>query len=134
MKTVFARIAKPLVLTVLAWAMAGCGGDTEAPSGTASAQTSLTAPPAASEPDGEGIYNKFCFSCHAAGVAGAPKLGDAETWAPRLAQGRELLLKHTIEGIAPGMPAKGLCNQCSDEDLAAALDYMLESLDETADG
>lgn len=112
--------------------LAGCGDDAAAPTST-SGQASLTAPPASSEPDGEGIYNKFCFSCHAAGVAGAPRLGDVEAWAPRLAQGRDLLLQHTIEGMPPGMPAKGLCNQCSDAELAASLDYMLATL-EPADG
>lgn len=74
---------------------------------------------------GEAVYQRYCFSCHAAGVAGAPKLGDAETWAPRLAKGREQLLHSTIKGMTPGMPERGLCFDCSDEELAAAIDYML---------
>ena len=74
---------------------------------------------------GEQTYNRFCLSCHAAGIAGAPKVGSAEAWAPRVAQGRDVLLQRTIEGIAPGMPARGLCRSCSDEQLADAIDYML---------
>ena len=76
---------------------------------------------------GEQIYLNTCFSCHAAGVAGAPKVGNAEAWAPRIAKGPEALLAATIEGITPGMPPKGLCMDCTDEELAQAIDYMIES-------
>jgi cytochrome c5 len=72
------------------------------------------------------VYTRFCFSCHAAGVAGAPRVGEAAAWAPRIAKGREALIASTIEGIPPGMPPKGLCSSCSDEELAASVDYMLE--------
>jgi len=71
------------------------------------------------------IYNRFCFSCHAAGIAGAPKTGVSEAWAPRLAKGRAALLQATIQGVAPGMPPMGLCMQCTEGELAAAIDYML---------
>lgn len=74
---------------------------------------------------GEETYNRFCFSCHASGVAGAPKFGDVEAWAPRLAKGRELLLQSTREGIAPGMPVMGLCTSCTAEDLENVVDYMI---------
>lgn len=76
-------------------------------------------------PSGEVIYNRFCFSCHAAGIAGAPKAGVPEVWRPRLAKGRAALLQSTIQGIRPGMPAMGLCMQCSEAELAAAIEYML---------
>lgn len=124
-------VSAPLFALLALTVLAGCGDGGGSTQASSSGQASLTAPPATSEPDGEAIYNKFCFSCHAAGVAGAPRLGDTDAWAPRVAQGRELLLKHTIEGIAPGMPAKGLCNQCSEEELAASLDYMLDALEPT---
>jgi cytochrome c5 len=75
---------------------------------------------------GEQVYTRFCFSCHAAGIAGAPRVGDADAWAPRVAKGHEALLRSTVEGIPPGMPPKGLCSQCRDDELAAALDYMIE--------
>ena len=71
------------------------------------------------------VYENFCFSCHAVGLSGAPKLGDAEAWAPRIAKGADLLLKTTIEGIPPAMPQRGLCMDCTDEELAAAIDYMV---------
>jgi cytochrome c5 len=76
---------------------------------------------------GEETYNRFCFSCHAAGIADAPKFGDAAAWAPRIAKGEALLLRSTREGIAPGMPAMGLCLSCSDAELAAAIDYMVSA-------
>ena len=74
---------------------------------------------------GEDIYNRSCFSCHGAGVAGAPKTGDAAAWAPRIAKGPELLLESTKTGIPPGMPPMGMCMSCSDADLAAAIEYMI---------
>ncbi|MCR9278520.1 MAG: c-type cytochrome [Pseudomonadaceae bacterium] len=120
-----------LILMSLALLIAGCGDSSS--TDPASSNAALTAPPVSTAPDGEGIYNKFCFSCHAAGVAGAPKLGDVEAWAPRIAQGMDVLMKHVVEGMPPGMPAKGLCNQCSNEELAASLDYMLDSLPKASD-
>jgi len=98
--------------------LAGCSQEPAA--GAGSAGSVATAPQS-----GESIYQKFCISCHAAGIAGAPRTGDAEAWAIRAAKGREALLASTINGIAPGMPARGLCSRCSDEELAKALDYML---------
>ncbi len=74
---------------------------------------------------GEDIYNKFCFSCHAAGVAGAPMVGDKEAWSMRIAKGNELLLLSTLEGMPPGMPPMGLCMACTEEDITAAIEYMV---------
>lgn len=120
-----------LILMSLALLIVAC--DDSSSTDTAGSSPSLGAPAVTAEPDGEGIYNKFCFSCHAAGVAGAPKLGDVEAWAPRVAQGMDIMMKHVVEGMPPGMPAKGLCNQCSNEELAASLDYMLDSLPKPAE-
>ena len=72
----------------------------------------------------EGIYNTYCVACHAAGIAGAPKLGDAAAWAPRLAKGNEMLVTNAINGIG-AMPAKGTCMSCSDEDIRVTVEYML---------
>ena len=66
--------------------------------------------------------------CHAAGVAGAPKPGDKADWGPRIAQGKDTLYKHAIEGYtgAKGMmPARGGNTKMSDEDVKAAVDYMV---------
>jgi cytochrome c5 len=75
---------------------------------------------------GEKTYQNYCFSCHTPGLSGAPKTGDTEAWAPRIAKGADLLLATTIEGIPPAMPPRGMCFDCSDEDLAAAIDYMVQ--------
>lgn len=77
---------------------------------------------------GESIYKQSCFACHAAGVAGAPKLGDKAAWAPRIAQGNETLYTHSIKGFqgkAGMMPAKGGNVSLSDADVKAAVDYMV---------
>jgi len=85
------------------------------------------ATPAASP--GEAAYNKVCFACHAQGVAGAPKYGDAAAWAPRIAKGIETLHKHAIEGFqgeAGLMPPKGGAVDMADDDVKAAVDFMVK--------
>lgn len=72
----------------------------------------------------EEVYRSFCFVCHDAGVAGAPKLGDAAAWDPRIAQGMDTLLSHVVNGFN-AMPAKGTCMACSEDDLSAAIEYMI---------
>lgn len=74
-------------------------------------------------------YTKYCASCHNAGVADAPKLGEAAEWVSRIEKGRDALLQTTIDGIPPGMPKKGLCMSCSEEQLVDAIDYMLAAID-----
>lgn len=75
---------------------------------------------------GEQVYNRYCFSCHAAGVAGAPRVGDRQGWQPRVDKGRAALLESTVGGVPPGMPPRGLCSDCTDEELSAAIDYMIQ--------
>lgn len=77
----------------------------------------------AEEPAGKATYDSKCAVCHASGVAGAPKLGDKEAWAPRIAAGMDSLMKSAIEG-KNAMPPKGTCMDCSDADLKAAVEYM----------
>ncbi|MGB5306531.1 MAG: c-type cytochrome [Gammaproteobacteria bacterium] len=74
---------------------------------------------------GEEIYNGKCKVCHANGVAGAPKLDDKAAWEPRIAQGMDTLMTNVTKGLR-AMPPKGTCMDCSDADLQAAVDYMLE--------
>jgi len=88
----------------------------------AEAMTGIAQPDLAA---GEATYGRFCFSCHAAGVAGAPKLGDGEDWAPRIAKGLDMLVATSIEGIPPGMPAKGLCMSCTEEDMRNTVAWMI---------
>ena len=78
---------------------------------------------------GEEVYSSSCQGCHAVGAGGAPKLGDAADWGKRAEQGMDTLYKHAIEGLnnIGMMPAKGLCMSCSDEEIMAAVDYMVEN-------
>jgi cytochrome c5 len=96
-----------------------------------SAAVAVAAAPAAA-PAGEGpgaaIYQKSCSACHAAAVAGAPKFGDKAAWEPRLAQGMDTLMTTAIDGKG-GMPPRGTCADCSDEDLKLAIEYMLSKAD-----
>ena len=54
---------------------------------------------------------------------GAPKVGDAAAWAPRLAKGNDVLLKHVVEGFN-AMPPKGTCMDCTDEDFKKLIEKM----------
>ena len=72
-------------------------------------------------------FNKSCATCHNAGIAGAPKFGDAGAWASRIEKGIDVLYASTINGLPPGMPQKGMCFSCSDDDLRALVDYMVDA-------
>jgi len=72
-------------------------------------------------------YKKSCATCHNAGLAGAPKLGDKEQWVSRIGKGIDVLYSSIINGLPPAMPAKGMCFSCSDDDLKALVDYMVNS-------
>jgi cytochrome c5 len=80
---------------------------------------------AASDFDVEATYNQSCMACHTTGAAGAPVLGDTEAWNERLEKGMDQVLANAINGIG-AMPARGLCMSCSDDDLQALIDYMIE--------
>lgn len=88
-----------------------------APAATTGTQTAAA--------DGQNIYKASCQACHAAGVAGAPKLGDKDAWAPRIAKGSDAMYTSVIKGLN-AMPPKGACMSCSDDELRAAVDYMVE--------
>lgn len=79
---------------------------------------------ASSARSGSEIYDTKCALCHASGAAGAPKMGDAGAWAPRIAQGVDTLYTHAIGGFN-GMPAKGLCFDCSDDEVKSGVDHMV---------
>ncbi|WP_107852760.1 c-type cytochrome [Oceanimonas marisflavi] len=76
---------------------------------------------------GEAVYTAACSACHGTGAAGAPIKGDADAWGPRVAKGRETLLNHALNGFN-GMPARGACGNCSDEEIANAVDYMMNAI------
>ena len=80
------------------------------------------APAAATAGAGEALYKQTCQVCHAAGVAGAPKLGDKAAWAPRLAEGLDAVYAIAVKGKG-AMPPRG-GSQASDADLRAAVEFM----------
>ncbi|SFM00740.1 c-type cytochrome [Marinobacter zhejiangensis] len=74
---------------------------------------------------GEEVYNAVCAACHGMGIAGAPKVGDAAAWAPRIGQGLDTLMNHALNGFN-AMPAKGGCASCADEEIQSAVEHMVE--------
>ena len=70
------------------------------------------------------VYQQVCSACHAAGVAGAPKVGDTKKWAPLIAEGQVILTAHGYVGIR-AMPAKGGKPDLSLKDFAGALVHMV---------
>ena len=76
---------------------------------------------------GEALYKQACLACHAAGVAGAPKLGDKAAWAPRLKAGVDGLTASVIKGKG-AMPAKGGAAAASDAEIRAAVEYMVATV------
>jgi len=75
---------------------------------------------------GEEVYKAACLMCHQSGMLNAPKFGDVQAWAPRIAQGYEVLVQHAIKGIR-SMPAKGGNASLSDNEVASAVLYMSNS-------
>lgn len=93
-------------------ATASVGGDSDEPAGPRS---------------GEKVYNTYCVACHGTGAAGAPIKGKADQWTARLGQGEATLIKHAIEGFN-AMPARGTCSDCSDDEMAATVQFLIKGL------
>ena len=73
---------------------------------------------------GDAVYAAVCQTCHAAGLAGAPKTGDKAAWAARIATGNAALLKSAINGKG-GMPARGGGADLTDAEIKAAVEYII---------
>lgn len=73
--------------------------------------------------DGKAVYDAVCHTCHATGLLGSPKLGDAGAWGPRIGKGKDTLYNHAINGFN-AMPAKGGAD-IPDEEVQNAVDYMV---------
>ncbi len=89
------------------------------------AACAAAAPAGGGKRSGEEVFNTACTACHGTGVMGAPKVGDAAAWAPRISQGMDTLLTHALGGFK-AMPPKGTCATCSDDEIKAAIKYMTD--------
>lgn len=131
------KLSGLIAVAAISLTLVACGdkkpAETAAPA-PAPAPAAAPAPTAAPAPVaentvGKSVYGKTCAMCHAAGVAGAPKPGDKTEWGPRIAQGKDTLYKHAIEGYTGSkgmMPAKGGAANLTDDEVKAAVDYMAD--------
>jgi cytochrome c5 len=102
-------------------------------------ETSATSIASTSESGGEGgaedlgkkVYSSLCFSCHGTGLPNIPQLGDVAAWESRIAEGNALLYERAITGFTGKsgmpMPAKGGNPALSDDEIRAAVDYMVSN-------
>lgn len=117
-----------VIIFISGLALAGCGKQEPA---TPAQKPAAAAPAPAQTADaekGKSVYAKTCALCHAAAVAGAPKPGDKADWGPRIAQGEATLYKHALEGFTGSkgqMPARGGATTLSDDEVKAAVNYMV---------
>ena len=77
--------------------------------------------------DAEQTYQATCFACHGTGAAHSPEVGDQIEWEIRMEKGMDTLVQNTIAGLNGIMPPRGLCATCSDEQLKAIVEFMVES-------
>jgi cytochrome c5 len=103
-------------------------GDAELAAAAAAAVAVPT--PVATVMTGPQVYNAACIVCHQPGVAtGAPTIGDVAAWAPRIAQGMDTLYMHALQGYQGTtgfMPPKGGRVDLPDDEIRAAVDYLIE--------
>lgn len=100
-----------------------------APAPAAAAAAAAPAPAqatAAVNPAGEKLYKSVCFACHATGVANAPKFGDKAAWDPYIKTGMDAMVKVAMQGKPP-MPPKGGAANASEDDIRAAVQYMVDA-------
>ena len=80
------------------------------------------------ERSGEEIYNSKCAGCHTSGAMGAPKYASLEDWSTRIDLGLEKLTLSAIAGKG-GMPPRGTCMDCTDNEIEVTVQYILDSLE-----
>ena len=112
--------------------LAACGKKEDTAAAPAAApQAQAPAPTAQVDENllkGERVYKGTCAMCHGTGAGGAPMFKSKAEWEPRIAQGKETLYEHALKGFngtKGAMPAKGGNNALPDEDVKAAVDYMV---------
>ena len=96
--------------------------ETLAPVGAVAVKSEDTASAGAAR-SGEVVYKETCQTCHATGIANAPKLDDKAAWEPRVANGLDGLLKTAINGKG-AMPPRGGNPAISDEEMKSTILYM----------
>lgn len=102
-------------------------GEADADAASAAQLTAATGAVAAPL-SGPQVYNQVCLACHAAGIGGAPKIGDKPAWAARIAEGANTLHQHALAGFQGKtgvMPPKGGRVDLSDKEITEAVDYMV---------
>lgn len=105
---------------------------------TGHVKENLRQPPASAKPkiltldQGKAIYQTHCAVCHEQGQLGSPKVGDKQAWKARIKKNLDVLFTHTIQGYQ-GMPARGACVTCDDQELMAAVKYMVQESSEQGD-
>jgi cytochrome c5 len=106
----------------LAWfvGLSGCGEPAPVPPTDADVLAAERLRPV--RPELAALYERSCLACHGVRSA-APLTGHAPSWQARLQQGPDVLLAHTREGLR-GMPAMGLCPDCSDAELQDLITFM----------
>jgi len=117
-------ISKLLWVGIAATSLVACSRDGPGAGGAASLEaTSRTLQPKdAALAD---IYNRSCRSCHTVAATGAPLTGDEKAWMLRYEKGMPLLVDNVINGFG-GMPALGLCMDCSADEFEALIAFMAE--------
>lgn len=124
--------AAPAAAAPAAAASAAAASAAAAPTAAAPAAAAPAAPAAAPQqaaavnPAGEKLYKSVCFACHATGVANAPKFGDKAAWDPYIKTGMDAMVKVAMQGKPP-MPPKGGAANASEDDIRAAVQYMVDA-------
>lgn len=95
-----------------------------APAAAAAPAAEEKAAPAADLAAGKKLFDSTCMVCHATGVAGAPKVGNKDQWAPLIASGMDTMVGIAIKGKG-AMPPRGGRADVSDQDIRNAVAYMV---------
>ena len=122
-------------LPLLAGLLAACGGEGASPPPASAPEPAAPATPVwdvpLADPEleaGRLVWRETCRPCHGTGLAGAPRIGDRVAWAPRIAQGMDVLVEHALRGFqgrsGSEMPARGGNSELSDEQVARAVSFV----------